>query len=463
MSQKEHDDAVSAEQIGAADVKRGAGAADRGAPQPRVHEGRSAGVGHLDARAFPRRARWSPGRACCSPAWCRSTRSGSTSASRTTSSARLQKEVEAGRLKLPKNGNVEVALRLADGSDVSAYRASSTSPTCASRTATGTRRRAPSCRTRTASCARASSCAWSCSGATRPNAVAVPQRAVLEGPQGKFVYVVNEKSTAEPRPVQVGEWAGDAWIITSGLKGGERVIVDGVMKIGPGRAGEGSRETPAAEKPTGGEAGEEVNVLPLLHRPADLRGGPVDLHHPRRPRGDARAADRAVPGDLAAGGHGHRDLPRRLRAGARVDGRRAARERDQRRRGHALHELDLVGQRHGADPGHVQHRHRHRQGARSTSTTAPSRSSRACRWRCAARASRWRRARPPSSRCSRSTRPTGATTTSSSRTTSRSTCWTRSSACRARRWCRSSAPRTTRCASGCGPTASPRSSSRRAT
>jgi membrane fusion protein (multidrug efflux system) len=64
--------------------------------------------------------------------------------------------------------------------------------------------------------------------------VTVPQRAVLEGPQGKFVYVVDEKSTAQPRPVEAGQWAGERWVITSGLKGGERVIVDGVMKIGPG-------------------------------------------------------------------------------------------------------------------------------------------------------------------------------------------------------------------------------------
>jgi membrane fusion protein (multidrug efflux system) len=64
--------------------------------------------------------------------------------------------------------------------------------------------------------------------------VLVPQRAVLEGPQGKFVYVVDEKSTAQARPVQVGEWAGSDWIITGGLKAGERVIIDGVMRIGPG-------------------------------------------------------------------------------------------------------------------------------------------------------------------------------------------------------------------------------------
>jgi membrane fusion protein, multidrug efflux system len=71
-------------------------------------------------------------------------------------------------------------------------------------------------------------------GAEIPNAVSVPQRAVLEGPQGKFVYVVNEQSQAEARPVQAGEWSGNTWIITSGLKPGERVIIDGLMKLGPG-------------------------------------------------------------------------------------------------------------------------------------------------------------------------------------------------------------------------------------
>jgi len=71
-------------------------------------------------------------------------------------------------------------------------------------------------------------------GATRPNAVLIPQRAVLEGPQGKFVYVVDAKSTAQARPVEVGEWAGSDWIITGGLQAGERVIIDGVMRIGPG-------------------------------------------------------------------------------------------------------------------------------------------------------------------------------------------------------------------------------------
>jgi len=74
----------------------------------------------------------------------------------------------------------------------------------------------------------------------------------MEGPQGKFVYVVDEKSTAQARPVTAGEWTGERWIITSGLQGGERVITDGVMKIGPGapvKVAEKKPEAQPAQKP----------------------------------------------------------------------------------------------------------------------------------------------------------------------------------------------------------------------
>ena len=48
------------------------------------------------------------------------------------------------------------------------------------------------------------------------------------------MFIVDEKGMAQPRPVQVGQWAGEDWVITSGLKPGDRVILDGVMKIRPG-------------------------------------------------------------------------------------------------------------------------------------------------------------------------------------------------------------------------------------
>jgi membrane fusion protein, multidrug efflux system len=62
----------------------------------------------------------------------------------------------------------------------------------------------------------------------------VPQMAVMSSDQGKFVYVVNEKSEATVRPVKVGDWVGTDWIILEGLNVGDRVIVDNLIKLRPG-------------------------------------------------------------------------------------------------------------------------------------------------------------------------------------------------------------------------------------
>jgi len=72
------------------------------------------------------------------------------------------------------------------------------------------------------------------SGATRPDAIVVPQQAVLQGAQGHFVVIVDKDGKAQIRPVEVGPWDGDNWFITRGLVAGERVVTDGVMKLAPG-------------------------------------------------------------------------------------------------------------------------------------------------------------------------------------------------------------------------------------
>jgi membrane fusion protein (multidrug efflux system) len=146
---------------------------------------------------------------------------------------RMRSEVDAGRLILPKDDRFEVRLRLADGQIVSRtgwltfsdIRVSGQTGTSDARAviANADEKLRPGQFVRV-----------TLTGATRPGAVLVPQRAVLDGPQGKFVYVVDDKSAAQPRPVELGEWAGSDWIITGGLKAGDRVIIDGVMRIGPG-------------------------------------------------------------------------------------------------------------------------------------------------------------------------------------------------------------------------------------
>ena len=71
-------------------------------------------------------------------------------------------------------------------------------------------------------------------GDTKTDAVLIPQRAVLQGPQGPFVYVVNQEEKIEIRDVAASDWKGNQWLIDTGLSKGDRVVVNGVMKIGPG-------------------------------------------------------------------------------------------------------------------------------------------------------------------------------------------------------------------------------------
>lgn len=72
-------------------------------------------------------------------------------------------------------------------------------------------------------------------GLTRIDALVVPQEAVMQASDGAFVYRVNEQGVVESVSVQTGLMTKDGgWIIDSGLKPGDVVIVSGVMKIRPG-------------------------------------------------------------------------------------------------------------------------------------------------------------------------------------------------------------------------------------
>ncbi len=73
------------------------------------------------------------------------------------------------------------------------------------------------------------------SGFSRANALAVPQRAIQTGLGRMFVYVVSAGDTVVARDVKTGPWSGTLWIVDDGLKPGDRVIVDGVQKVAPGR------------------------------------------------------------------------------------------------------------------------------------------------------------------------------------------------------------------------------------
>jgi len=70
-------------------------------------------------------------------------------------------------------------------------------------------------------------------GVFRKNAIMIPQKAVLQNPLGTMVFVVN-KGKAQIRPVKLGETSGQYYIIESGLKEGDLVIVDNFFRVRPG-------------------------------------------------------------------------------------------------------------------------------------------------------------------------------------------------------------------------------------
>ena len=67
-------------------------------------------------------------------------------------------------------------------------------------------------------------------GAARNNAISVPQRAVIDSPFGKIVFVVNKEDKLEPHPVELDGWTQGEWVVTKGLQSGDRVLVDGFIK-----------------------------------------------------------------------------------------------------------------------------------------------------------------------------------------------------------------------------------------
>lgn len=66
------------------------------------------------------------------------------------------------------------------------------------------------------------------------DALLVPQRAVSELQGGYQVAVVDDENKVSIRTVQVGDRVGEEWIVTEGLKSGERVVAEGVQKVRTG-------------------------------------------------------------------------------------------------------------------------------------------------------------------------------------------------------------------------------------
>jgi multidrug efflux system membrane fusion protein len=67
-----------------------------------------------------------------------------------------------------------------------------------------------------------------------PNALTLPALAVMTGQQGTYVYTIDSTGSAKQRPVQLSRTVDSLAVIASGLKEGERVVVDGQSRLVPG-------------------------------------------------------------------------------------------------------------------------------------------------------------------------------------------------------------------------------------
>ena len=66
------------------------------------------------------------------------------------------------------------------------------------------------------------------------NVYLVPQVAVIQNERGFIVWTVGADNKVVPTPLKMGTWLGKNWIVRSGLKPGDRVVVDQIIKIRPG-------------------------------------------------------------------------------------------------------------------------------------------------------------------------------------------------------------------------------------
>lgn len=102
----------------------------------------------------------------------------------------------------------------------------------------------------------------------------VPQAAVMQSEQGHAVWVVSSENTATPRPIKTANWFGADWIVIGGLKAGDAVIVDNLMKIRPGAPvqpmapGQAPAGGPGAAPPEGKPAAGQPQAKPAPQAPA---------------------------------------------------------------------------------------------------------------------------------------------------------------------------------------------------
>ncbi|WP_152220357.1 efflux RND transporter periplasmic adaptor subunit [Pseudomonas sp. SCB32] len=165
-----------------------------------------------------------------------------------TEAARLRDGVQSGRLSLPADGKLSAELHFGDGSQYPIDGVVDFTDSFVN-TGTGTvnaRAVVPNPKNQLIP---GQFVRVLVKGITRKNAVTLPERALAQGPRGTFVYVVDKDGLARVRQVTTSQTVNGRWIIEAGVDAGDKVIVDGLIKVRPDqpvKPVEGGAQQPAS-------------------------------------------------------------------------------------------------------------------------------------------------------------------------------------------------------------------------
>jgi membrane fusion protein, multidrug efflux system len=90
------------------------------------------------------------------------------------------------------------------------------------------------------------------------NVIGLPRKAVLTNGAGHFVWVLDQQNTAQQRQIALGINVGDSVIVKTGLARGDRVVIDGVMKVAAGERVSVSMPALADAAATGTTSGSRI-------------------------------------------------------------------------------------------------------------------------------------------------------------------------------------------------------------
>ncbi len=158
---------------------------------------------------------------------------------------RVRNEVRSGQLKLPDGGRFVVEIEMVDG-NLFPFTGTITFADPSYNSTTGTFLLRATVKNPAGALRPNQYVRVRLTGAIRPNAIVIPQRAVQQSAKGHFVWVINKDDAAELRPVTVGDWKGEGWLISEGLTDGDRVVVDGGVRLSEGAVVKATTYVPTA-------------------------------------------------------------------------------------------------------------------------------------------------------------------------------------------------------------------------